>query len=315
MRTRLSLITALTLTSMLALTSALAPTLTHAQAAAQTPPPGDPNDSMAQSTAREQDLTDQQARSHYVVGRAMYEAGRFAEAASEFQQAYDLSHRAQLLYNLYIAYRDSSQLVRARDALRQYLAEVTEVPNRLHLLSRLEALETQIAQEEREHAETEAELAQAEETAATAEMARQRAEAENRNLRRQRPWWPWLLVGVGVAAVGTGIGLGVDAGAQADRVRAQCTDPLTMQAECPTGPLQPVRPLDAAGGIQAQANVADALWATGTALTAAGLVLAFALNDDISTTPEGDGSDSPPPPTVSAACTSTGCMSFVQGAF
>lgn len=291
---------------------ALAPHRASAQAAA-TPPPGDPNDSMAQSTAREQDLTDQQARSHFAVGRAMYEAGRFAEAASEFQQAYDLSHRAQLLYNLYIAYRDSSQLVRARDALRTYLAEVTEVPNRLHLVSRLEALEAQISQEEREHAESEAELAAAEQAAAEAEMARQRAEEENRHLRRQRPWWPWLLVGVGVAAIGTGIGLGVDASAQADRVRDQCRDPLTMQLECPTGSLQPVRPLDSVGGIQAQANAADGLWAGGTALAAAGLVLAFALNDDISTNPESDSS--PPPPTVSAACTTTGCMSYVQGAF
>ncbi len=307
---RHSFVLLLVATSLFVAISGVSPAGASAQSG--TPPPGDPNDSMAQSTAREQDLTDQQARSHFAVGRAMYEAGRFAEAASEFQQAYDLSHRAQLLYNLYIAYRDSSQLVRARDALRTYLDEVTEVPNRLHLVSRLEALQAQITLEEQQHAESEAELAAAEQTAAEAEMARQRAEEENRHLRRQRPWWPWLLVGVGVAAVGTGIGLGVDASAQADRVRDQCRDPVTMQLECPSGMLQPVRPLDSVGGIQAQANAADGLWAGGTALAAAGLVLAFALNDDISTAPEGDAA---PPPTVSAACTSTGCMSYVQGAF
>lgn len=309
--TRLSLY-ALLLLSLAAVAETASAQTTAEQTAEQTATPasGGETDTMAQSTAREQDLTDQQARAHFAVGRAMYDAGRFAEAANEFQQAYDLSHRPQLLYNLYIAYRDSSQLVRARDSLRQYLAEVSEVPNRLHLVSRLEALEAQIAEEERAHAETEAELAAAEQAAADAEAARQAAEAENRNLRRQRPWWPWLLVGVGVAAIGTGIGLGVDASAQADAVRTQCRDPLTNVLECPSGDLQPVRPLDRVGGIQTQANIADALWIGGATLSAAGLVLAFALNDDISTDATASST-----PQVSAACGPMGCSASIQGAF
>ncbi len=279
-------------------------------------PSGDGTDTMAQSTAREQDLTDQQARAHFSVGRAMYDAGRFAEAANEFQQAYDLSHRAQLLYNLYIAYRDSSQLVRARDALRRYLAEVSEIPNRLHLVSRLEALETQIAEEERVRAESEAELAAAEQAAADAEAARERAEQDAHIARnRQRPWWPWLLVGVGAAAIGTGIGVGVDAGQQADALRALCTTPNPVAGQPPIHTCQgdpnvagADEPLTRRSSILAQAAVSDALWIGGATLAAAGLVLAFALDDDV---PPREANE----PSVSAGCGPTGCAASVAVSF
>lgn len=271
----------------------VAPATARAQDTAA--PAGGDTDTMAQSTAREQDLTDQQARAHFAVGRAMYDAGRFAEAANEFQQAYDLSHRPQLLYNLYIAYRDSSQLVRARDALRQYLAEVSEIPNRLHLVSRLEALEAQIAEEERAHAESEAELAAAEQAAAEAEAARQAAEAEAAQLRHVRPWWPWIVFGVGVAAAGVGVPLGVDAAGQADAVRLRCTQPEGGLL-CRSTEQAPNR-----SSIVTQALVGDILWIAGATAAITGLVLAFLLPDDIV------GESATPPPQVSASCTGEGC--------
>lgn len=293
--------------TLVALAALAAPTPGRAQSAgtppttteAQTPPPaGDGADTMAQSTAREQDLTDQQARAHFAVGRAMYDAGRFAEAASEFQQAYDLSHRPQLLYNLYIAYRDSSQLVRARDALRQYLMEVTDVPNRLHLVSRLEALETQIAQEERAHAESEAELAAAEQAAADAEMARQRAEAEAANLRHVRPWWPWLLVGAGVVLGGVGAGLAAEASSRGASILERCTPTPAGQQLCRDESL-----LAGRQGVLDQALAGDILWITGAVIGLTGLGLAFGLPDDIVQ------SDAP----VQAACGLGGCS--VSGNF
>lgn len=250
---------------------------------------------MAQSTAREQDLSDQRARAHFTVGRAMYEAGRFTEAANEFQQAYDLSRRPQLLYNLYIAYRDSSQLVRARDALRAYLAEVAEIPNRLHLVSRLEALEAQIAEEERARAAAEAELAEAERAAAEAEAARRIAEAQAAQLRHVRPWWPWAIFGAGLAAAAVGVPLGVDAASQADAVRLRCTQP-GGQLICRDPSLVNRE------AITTQAAVADALWIAGAAAAASALVLAFLVPDDIVDEPEVAS------PAVAAACSASGCV-------
>jgi tetratricopeptide (TPR) repeat protein len=293
--TRLSLHALLLLSLAAVAGTASAQTTAEQATAEQAPAASGETDTMAQSTAREQDLTDQQARAHFAVGRAMYDAGRFAEAANEFQQAYDLSHRPQLLYNLYIAYRDSSQLVRARDALRQYLAEVSEIPNRLHLVSRLEALETQIAEEERAHAESEAELAAAEQAAAEAEAARQAAEAEAAQLRHVRPWWPWIVFGVGVAAAGVGVPLGVDAAGQADAVRLRCTQPDGALL-CRSTDQAPNR-----SSIVTQALVGDILWIAGATAAITGLVLAFLLPDDIV------GESETPPPQVSASCTGEGC--------
>jgi hypothetical protein len=276
-------------------------------AAAQATGGGAGGETMAESTAREQDLTDQQARAHFSVGRAMYDSGRFAEAANEFQQAYDLSHRPSLLYNLFIAYRDSSQTLRARDALRLYLTEVAEAPNRGHLEARLAALDAQVAEleaAEQHRAELDAQRAQAEQAAAEAEAARQAAEERARQAleRRSRPWWPWLLAGAGVAIAGAGAGVAVDAQGQADSLRAMCPNRVCQGDPTVDGPTEPLtrRP-----GIQTQAAVADALWIGGATIAVTGLVLAFLVDDDVE-----HGA-----PAASAGCGPTGCSATLRLTF
>lgn len=254
---------------------------------------------MADSTAREQDLTDQQARAHFAVGRALYDSGRFAEAAGEFQQAYDLSRRPTLLYNLYIAYRDSSQPVRARDALRQYLAEVPDVPNRAHLEARLAALDVQVSEQER----AEAERARAEEQRREAEAAREAAEARLAARSRARPWWPWLLVGAGAAAIGAGVGVGIDAENRASVIRGLCGSGPSCGNYAPARGGNP--PVDDVGGVLAQAAIADVLWIGGAILAGTGLVLAFQLDDDVSEQVPG----------ASVACGPSGCAVSLSGSF
>jgi tetratricopeptide (TPR) repeat protein len=87
-------------------------------------------------------MPDQEAKSHFKVGKSLYETGRFSEAAAEFEQAYALSKRVELLYNVYVAHRDASDLPRAIDALRRYLelAELDEAA-RVNLNARLRAME------------------------------------------------------------------------------------------------------------------------------------------------------------------------------
>src|SRR4051794_4468626 len=62
---------------------------------------------------------DEQARTHFRLGNVHYEAGEFVEAAAEFQAAYELSHRPQLLYNIFVAHRDAGNLPQAISALRE----------------------------------------------------------------------------------------------------------------------------------------------------------------------------------------------------
>jgi tetratricopeptide (TPR) repeat protein len=87
-------------------------------------------------------MSDEQAKAHFKVGKSLYESGRFAEAAVEWEQAYSLSHKAPILYNLYVAYRDASDLPKAIGALRRYLAtDEADAAARVNLQARLHAME------------------------------------------------------------------------------------------------------------------------------------------------------------------------------
>ena len=82
-----------------------------------------------------------EARMHFRVGRAYYDSGRFLEAAHEFEEAYRQSDRPQLLYNIFVAYRDAGRLQEAMEALRRYLELVPDAENRDQLTARLAAME------------------------------------------------------------------------------------------------------------------------------------------------------------------------------
>ena len=87
-------------------------------------------------------MLEQESKAHFKVGKSLYESGRFAEAAVEWHRAFELSQRVELLYNVYVAYRDASDLPRAIDALRRYLqgAELDDA-TRQNLQARLRAME------------------------------------------------------------------------------------------------------------------------------------------------------------------------------
>ena len=88
---------------------------------------------------------DEAARRHFRLGQAYYQNGQFAEAATEFEQAYQLSGRAALLYNVYLAHRDALHTRQSYEALRQYLDEMPDPPDEDHLRARLQHLEDALA--------------------------------------------------------------------------------------------------------------------------------------------------------------------------
>lgn len=91
---------------------------------------------------------EEKARARFRLGRAYYDNGDFAQAAVEFEAAYRISQRAALLYNIYLAYRDASDMRHAAEALRKYLALEKEIENRGQLEARLAALDRTLAEEE-----------------------------------------------------------------------------------------------------------------------------------------------------------------------
>ena len=93
------------------------------------------------AVASAQSEQDSDARRRFRIAQAHYDNGEFEEAAAGFEEAYRLSGRPQLLYNTYIAYRDAQNLAQAVSALRRYLEQVPDAPDRDQLSSRLERMQ------------------------------------------------------------------------------------------------------------------------------------------------------------------------------
>jgi hypothetical protein len=292
-----------------ALLSCLAASPVHADAA------GDP----PATTEREANLSDAQGRSHFRRGRQHYAAGEFLQAAREFEIAHGLSGRDALLYNVYLAYRDAQLTDRAAQALRGYLTAVPDAPDGEHLRSRLAALESQVAAEERAEAARAAEAEQrvaaleaAKRQRRAAEAERRRAEERSRRIAAQRPSrpvWPWFVVGGGVALVGGGVALGVLTRQDAETLRGDCVlDPRTEGADAPlrtgTACAPGVELGDRRSTIERNATIADALWIGGTVTLVTGAVLAFALPDVYPELPE-----------VAVQCHARGCAGSVEVSF
>jgi tetratricopeptide (TPR) repeat protein len=247
---------------------------------------------------------DSSARARFRVGQSLYESGRFAEAAREFEGAYELSRRPELLFNVYVANRDDNNLEKAVAALRDFLAQMpAELPNRLNLQARLEAMEATLA-ERASAAEATAQhvaaAAAAHERAAAAEAARQEAERDaavqrERSFRLSVPGA--VIGGVGVATAAAGFVVGALALGKVSDLEAVCVDNV-----CPSSARETY---DSA---QSLVTTADVLIIGGSVLAAAGLslvLLQIGVSDD----------EEPATASASASCGPTGCTAFISGRF
>ncbi len=237
--------------------------LDASSARAQEPPPAPvapaPGDQAAQAqqeaeAARTMSAIDSEAREHFKLGRSFYEAGRFQQAAEEFEVAYRLSARPQLLYNVYVARRDAGGLPSAVEALRNYLAQVPDAPDRVNLEARLSSLEAQVKRQE-------------EQEAARAASERKAAEAEAKvktrtRTERVRSVVPLVLMGTGGALL---LGSAVTGGlalSNAGKLDKECAGSLCPPSE--------------QSGVDATKTLAittDVLWAVGGAAAVTGLIL------------------------------------------
>lgn len=99
--------------------------------------------------------SDEEARGLYSAGTAAFSAGRYEEALGYFQHAYDLSHRAAMLYNIGQAADRSRHDEAALDAFERYLSGVTEISNRAEIEGRVRVLRAAILERRTEAAAAE----------------------------------------------------------------------------------------------------------------------------------------------------------------
>lgn len=242
-------------------------------------------------SASAQALTsDAEARMHFEMGRRYYESGRFTESATEFERAYELTPLPDLLYNLFLSYRDAGDDVHAADALRRFVATLPEGEERRAVLeARLRTLDERIAASAAAASAAETEAPEAtdppeegppDEPPPTVERSHDLAVVGG------------VLTGVGaalgIAAVGTGV--------------AALDQRAALAASCPMSACAPGFESAQSNG-QALAITTDALWVSGSVVAITGLALLIA---DLAAPSESG-------PSAAAACTHDGCIAWIGG--
>lgn len=247
-------------------------------------------------------IDDQAAREFFTSGSNLYELGRYHDAAIQFQQAYDLSSRPALLYNIYLAHRDASEQRQAAEALRLYLEQTPDAENHAALSVRLGNLDRAIAEQE----DAEDTAAREAEEAILREQAEQaRREAEERAIAEDnRKIIPWIIVGSGAAIMAVGAVTGIIALGLASSLDSSCIDAGDGTSVCPDQP--DLR--DKQSTLSAFATTTDILLIGGGIIAAAGLTWAL-----IQMT--GGSDDDPDAPAVSAMCGPTGCGASMRMGF
>lgn len=251
------------------------------------------------ATAQAADEADVRARLRYEAGTNLYRAGDFAGAAREYQAAYDLSGRPNLLYNLYVAWRDAGELRKAADALERYLDAVPDAEDRVNLEARLAAMQQQIAALDAAEAARQAEVQTEPAPEDGGEATREAEPADDDEGGGGGPGVvPWVVGGVGVAAIVAGaITGGMSLGLESD-----------LEGACP-GNVCPADRADDVDRLSTLATTTDVLLIGGAALVATGVVLYFVLprggdegGDAVALRPTG-------------GCGPHGCLVGVRGRF
>jgi tetratricopeptide (TPR) repeat protein len=208
------------------------------------------------------------AREAFQRGRIHYDNGEFDRAAKAFEEAYTLSRRDALLYNLYLAYRDANEQEKAAEALRNYLTRVEVIENRPQLEARLAALEEGISQRQQADAQAaEQERLSAEQRAEPASQPTPApVQDDTASAQADARWWlmPAVVSGAGGALMLASIATGAMASGKQKELEDKCTggvcDP-NLKATADSG--------------KTLAVVTDALLFGGAAIAATGVVLFF----------------------------------------
>ena len=162
----------------------------------------------AQLDAAESELDDERAFRVFRTARAAFEAGDYASALPRFREAYELSHRAELFYNIAVS---ADRLGRSEDAIEAYerfLVDTTASARHDDVEQRLRVLRTEVAERTPALDPTQVE------DPAPAPSPLTPAEAEEEGVASK--WWLWTLVGVVVVGAAVGVGLGVGLSGEAD---------------------------------------------------------------------------------------------------
>lgn len=124
---------------------------------------------------------DRVARRAFEAGRQAFAAGDYETALIRFREAYELSHRSELLYNIAQSLDRLRRDEETLQTLRQYLQEVPSSRSRAEVEARIRVLEQMVQRDQ----EQEAQRQQAEELARAERERLERLRQEHERLRQE----------------------------------------------------------------------------------------------------------------------------------
>lgn len=223
----------------------------------------------------EKTAADIRARELFTKGDAAYAEGRYEEALAAFQEAYDLSSRPQLLFNISNALERLGRYAEALDALEKYLAsgkakDKDVVQKRIANLKKRVEEKREADRIAKEKEEEERRRREEEEKRKREEAAGQRVPTEGGNAPPQpeKSALPVVLMGTGGALAVTGAVFGVLALSARSEAESGCRD-------APTGNLCSAEAKSALDREQTFGIVADVGILTGVIVGAIGAYLFF----------------------------------------
>ncbi len=156
-----------------------------------------------------QEADTEEARAAFTAGQAAYSAGRFSQALTDFQRAYELTNEPDLLYNIATVHDRLRHDAEALEAYRRYLAARPDSEDRANVEARIAVLEEAVA---RASAEAAAEPADEPTEGVPDEVALPAPSEPTSEDETVVPAvssdpgpGPWIVTGVGGAAVAAGV--------------------------------------------------------------------------------------------------------------
>jgi tetratricopeptide (TPR) repeat protein len=218
-------------------------------------------------------ITDEEerAKAHFLAGQSYYEQASYADALKEFNEAYRLSKKPALLYNIARCHESLAQYPEAIKLLERYLRDQPDTSDRSAIETRIANLKARQAERkpvERAWPQRPTEpppiVTSSPRSRATAPAARETAAT---TAPRHRVG-TWVIGGIGVGLLAAALGTGVASQLDYNSLSTSCTD-----RRC-----DPATVANAQSRIDSGKRLAvatDVLWPVGTAAVATAVVLFF----------------------------------------
>ncbi len=218
---------------------------------------------VAPAAARALTEEEERAKAHFLAGQSYYDQASYGDALREFNEAYRLSKKPALLYNIARCHEALEQYGDAIKMLERYLQEEPDTTDRA-------AVETRIANLKERQSRLQKMPSEPREPVTPPPVAPTVTPTQPPapSLWHRKRLWTWIVGGVGLGALAAALGTGV-----ASQVTYN-----DLGNKCPGGHCDPATVPDAQSRIDRGSKLAlatDVLWPVGAAAVAAGVALFF----------------------------------------